>query len=45
MFVLCKMKGKNVDMEKKKVEQELSKLIALTIQLEDELNNCIKLEK
>lgn len=39
------MNGKKTDMEKKKVEQELSKLIALTIQLEDELNNCIKLKK
>lgn len=39
------MKGKKTDMEKKKVEQELSRLIALTIQLEDELNNCIKLEQ
>jgi len=44
MFALYKMKSKKINMEKKKVEQELSKLIALTIQLEDELNNCIKLE-
>jgi hypothetical protein len=44
MFALYKMKSKKTNMEKKKVEQELSKLIALTIQLEDELNNCIKLE-
>ncbi len=39
------MKRKNENMEKKEVEQELGKLIAFTIQLEDELNNCIKLEK
>ncbi len=37
-------KGKKLEMEKKEVEQELSKLIAFTICLEDELNNCIKLE-
>lgn len=39
------MKSKKNEMEKKKVEQELSKLIAFTIQLEDELNNCIKSEQ
>jgi hypothetical protein len=38
------MKPKEVDMEKKTVEQELSKLVAFTLQLEDELNNCIKYE-
>ena len=36
------MKSKKEDMEKNTVEQELSKLVAFTIQLEDELNNCIK---
>lgn len=30
--------------EKKYVEKELSKLIEFTIQLEDELNSCIKSE-
>jgi hypothetical protein len=39
------MKTKKADMEKKKVEQELGKLIAFTLQLEDELNNCIKCEQ
>jgi hypothetical protein len=39
------MESKRTDMEKKTVEQELSKLIAFTMHLEDELNNCIKYEK
>jgi hypothetical protein len=30
--------------EKKYVERELSKLLEFTIQLEDELNSCIKSE-
>lgn len=30
--------------EKKYVEKELSKLIEFTIQLEDELNSCVKCE-
>ncbi len=36
------MEKEKIKMEEKTVEQELSKLIAFTIQLEDELNNCIK---
>jgi hypothetical protein len=39
------MEQKKTEMEKKTVEQELSKLIAFTIQLEDELNNCIKCDQ
>ncbi len=31
-------------MEQKLVEQELSGLIAFTLELEDELNNCINCE-
>ena len=39
------MEPKKEEMEKRTVEQELGKLIAFTIQLEDELNNCIKVEQ
>ena len=42
MFPL-KMESKKAKMaEKKYVEKELSKLIEFTLQLEDELNSCIK---
>jgi hypothetical protein len=39
------MESKKAKMaEKKYVEKELSKLIEFTLQLEDELNSCIKYE-
>ena len=37
-----KMERKSETMEKQMVEQELSKLVAFTLELEDELNNCVK---
>jgi hypothetical protein len=36
------MEQKREKMEQKMVEQELSKLMTFTLELEDELNNCIK---
>jgi hypothetical protein len=39
------MEEKREKMEQKMVEQELSQLMAFTLQLEDELNNCIKSEQ
>jgi len=39
------MEQKREKMEQKMVEQELSKLLAFTLKLEDELNNCIKSEQ
>ncbi|MFH1503428.1 MAG: hypothetical protein ABIE36_02115 [Candidatus Diapherotrites archaeon] len=40
------MESKEAKMaEKKYVEKELSRLIEFTIQLEDELNSCIKCEQ
>jgi len=40
------MESENPKMaEKKYVEKQLSKLVEFTIQLEDELNNCIKCEQ
>jgi hypothetical protein len=39
------MERKSETMEKQMVEQELSKLVAFTLQLEDELNNCVKYEQ
>jgi len=39
------MERKSETMEKQMVEQELSKLMAFTLELEDELNNCVKYEK
>jgi hypothetical protein len=44
LFVSVKMGQKKVEMEKKIVEQELGKLIAFTMQLEDELNAVVKYE-
>jgi hypothetical protein len=39
------MERKSETMEQKVVEQELSKLMAFTLELEDELNNCVKYEQ
>jgi hypothetical protein len=38
------MEQKRETMEQKMVEQELSKLMVFTLELEDELNSCIKYE-
>jgi hypothetical protein len=38
------MEQKRDKMEQKIVERELSKLMAFTLELEDELNSCVKYE-
>ena len=40
-----KMERKSETMEQRVVEQELSKLMAFTLELEDELNACVKYEQ
>ena len=43
-FVLDKMEREKAKMEQKMVEQELSQLMAFTLELEDELNSVVKYE-